>query len=376
MEVLAAAEQAIERGTLAEAEHMVASAEGIAHGVKVTLQRQAREAYERALRLDDDATKEGVPSGDLTPILSTMETAVNDARPAAVLEAFAELERRVAERRRERYQEEQRRTLEKARGAATKFIMVKKLIEDLRKADIDIAGGEEDPRRPRGRHEPRGGRLTPRQSGRTLRARRVRGCGGTRARGRAEGRGRPPCPVGREGGGAPQRPGSRPRRTRRDPEDDLGLGPSGHLNPRGGAGARPGRDGVRGGALPRRRACARGDARHGRRPDGRPRGGRERPRAVRAVRDRRDARQRPRPGPRGSGLAERARGNQRPPVRRGDRVQEGHRGHPRRDATGEGIRGGSRWPHRTPGEGGRPRATRGRRADGLGAAVESAGEDP
>src|SRR6266581_4925988 len=131
MEVLAAAEQAIERGKLGEAEHMVASAEGIVHGVKITLQRQAREAYERA------------PSGDLTQILSTMETAVNDARPAAVLEAFAELERRVAERRRERYQEEQRRTLEKARGAATKFIMVKKLIEDLRKADIDIAGAEE-----------------------------------------------------------------------------------------------------------------------------------------------------------------------------------------------------------------------------------------
>ena len=143
MEVLAAAEQAIERGTLGEAEHMVASAEGIVHGVKITLQRQAREAYERALRLADDATKEGVPSEDLTPILSTMETAVNDGRPAAVLEAFAELERKVAERRRERYQEEQRRTLEKARGAATKFIMVKKLIEDLRKADIDIAGAEE-----------------------------------------------------------------------------------------------------------------------------------------------------------------------------------------------------------------------------------------
>src|SRR6266571_1056074 len=100
MEILAAAEQAIERGTLGEAEHMVASAEGIVHGVKITLQRQAREAYERALRLADDATKEGVPSEDLTPILATMETAVNDGRPAAVLEAFAELERKVAERRR------------------------------------------------------------------------------------------------------------------------------------------------------------------------------------------------------------------------------------------------------------------------------------
>src|SRR6266545_913960 len=99
MEVLVAAEQAIERGRLGEADHMVASAEGIVHGVKITLQRQAHEAHERALRLADDATKEGVPSEDLTPILTTMETAVNEGRPAAVLEAFAELERKVGEDR-------------------------------------------------------------------------------------------------------------------------------------------------------------------------------------------------------------------------------------------------------------------------------------
>src|SRR5207245_4328913 len=41
------------------------------------------------------------------------------------------------------FQEDQRRVLEKARSAATKFITVKKLIEDLRQAEIDITGAQE-----------------------------------------------------------------------------------------------------------------------------------------------------------------------------------------------------------------------------------------
>src|SRR5207302_1950914 len=75
--------------------------------------------------------------------LAQAETDLKAGRPGAVLQAIGQIDRLVSERRRTRQQEEQRRALEMARTAATKFISVKKLIEDLRKADIDITGAEE-----------------------------------------------------------------------------------------------------------------------------------------------------------------------------------------------------------------------------------------
>src|SRR2546428_619015 len=56
LETLAAAEQAIHRGSLDEAERFVASAEGIVKGVKVTLNSQAKVALERARKPSEQAT--------------------------------------------------------------------------------------------------------------------------------------------------------------------------------------------------------------------------------------------------------------------------------------------------------------------------------
>ena len=143
VDALAAAGKAVERGSLAEAERLVASAEGIVQGVKVTLERQAHDEVARARSAIDEAAKEGVEVGHMAVLLKQAEVALEKGRPTAAMDAVANLERQLAEKRRERYQEEQRRTLVKARNAATKFITVKKLIEDLRKADIDITGAEE-----------------------------------------------------------------------------------------------------------------------------------------------------------------------------------------------------------------------------------------
>src|SRR5439155_1088278 len=80
---------------------------------------------------------------EFTALLERAQAAVQAGQPAEVLQANGEIDRLLSDRRHVRHQEEQRRTLEKARSAATKFIMVKKLIMDLRKADIDITGAEE-----------------------------------------------------------------------------------------------------------------------------------------------------------------------------------------------------------------------------------------
>ena len=143
LETLAAAEQAIDRGSLEEAEHLVASAEGIVTGVKVTLNHQAKGALERARKAVEQARRDGVETPEFAALLVSAQAAVQDGRTAEVLQATGEIDRLLSEKRQVRHQDEQRRTLEKARSAATKFITVKKLIMDLRKADIDITGAEE-----------------------------------------------------------------------------------------------------------------------------------------------------------------------------------------------------------------------------------------
>ncbi|HKW43957.1 MAG TPA: hypothetical protein VJP06_07190, partial [Thermoplasmata archaeon] len=143
VDIIAAAEAAIERGSLEEAETLVSSAEGIVQGVKVTLQRQAHDAFTRARQVASEARAEGLALGDIEGLLAKAQTGLDEGRPASVMHSTSELERRIAEKRRERWQDDQRRTLEKARGAASKFIKVKKLIDDLRQADIDITGAEE-----------------------------------------------------------------------------------------------------------------------------------------------------------------------------------------------------------------------------------------
>src|SRR5213595_647399 len=140
---LSAAEQAIERGSLDEADHLVASAEGIVEGVKVTLNGQATDALQRTRKAVEVADGEGIEVDEFRTAVAQAETDLKAGRPAAVLQAIGQIDRLVSERRRTRQQEEQRRALEMARTAATKFISVKKLIEDLRKADIDITGAEE-----------------------------------------------------------------------------------------------------------------------------------------------------------------------------------------------------------------------------------------
>src|SRR5438094_662023 len=138
---LSAAEQAIERGSLDEADHLVASAEGIVEGVKVTLNGQATDALQRTRKAVEVADGEGIEVDEFRTAVAQAETELKAGRPGAVLQATGQIDKLVSERRRTRQQEEQRRALEMARTAATKFISVKKLIEDLRKADIDITGG-------------------------------------------------------------------------------------------------------------------------------------------------------------------------------------------------------------------------------------------
>src|SRR5213596_4832 len=142
-DVLTAAEQAVGRGSLEEAEHLLSSAEGLVEGVRVTLNGQAQDALRRTRTAIANAHNEGIDVGEFSSNLAKAEADLRAGRPGTVLDAVGLVNHTLSERRRNRQLEEQRIALEKARTAATRFITVKKLIESLRKADIDIAGAEE-----------------------------------------------------------------------------------------------------------------------------------------------------------------------------------------------------------------------------------------
>ncbi|HKZ99483.1 MAG TPA: DUF5915 domain-containing protein [Thermoplasmata archaeon] len=147
LEVLGAAERAIESEALEEAERHVASAEGLVQGVRTALKQQATETLGRIRLRADEARQSGLLSPEIEGLLHDAETALADGQLTKSLEASVAFEEAVKTRQKERAAEFQRAAMEKARAAAQKFITVKKLIDELRKADIDIAGAEESLRK-------------------------------------------------------------------------------------------------------------------------------------------------------------------------------------------------------------------------------------
>ncbi len=133
----------LKTGDLDEAERKVALAEGIVNGAKIAIRQQAHDILDRMRAEVADARAQGIATPEMEAALKELEDAANSERPARSLRIAANLGGILDSRRRGRSQEQQKLTLEKARAAAGKFIVVKKLIEDLRKADIDIAGAEE-----------------------------------------------------------------------------------------------------------------------------------------------------------------------------------------------------------------------------------------
>src|SRR5207249_3266571 len=81
LETLGAAEQAIDRGSLEEAEHLVASADGIVKGVKVTLNHQAKGALERARKEVEQATRDAIEDrnfDDVDVILTDLDATAKE----------------------------------------------------------------------------------------------------------------------------------------------------------------------------------------------------------------------------------------------------------------------------------------------------------
>ena len=145
--LLSSANQAINDDDLDRAERYIATAEGLVDGAKAALAHQATDALALLRQKVEAARAEGFLTPDMEATLAEAEGHLQEERPGQALRLASELDQAIEGRRRERLQEQQRVAMDKAKTAAIKFIAVKKLIEDLRKADIDITGAEEDLRK-------------------------------------------------------------------------------------------------------------------------------------------------------------------------------------------------------------------------------------
>src|SRR5207245_1284281 len=283
VETLKAAEQAIGRGSLDEAERLVANAEGMVQGVKVTLNGQANAELRRARKAIELAAADRLEAPEFAALLERAQAAITGGRPAEVLRAVGGLER----------------DCQGAHGRARR--------------------GREKPDRPRGPQDsgragqegPDGRRdRAPQHRRGELCARGIRGRGRTRAGCGAERLGSAEDRLGAGGGSPPEVPGGRAGDRLGPPEDDGGPRPSRHLDPGGGASARAGGSRGRRRPLRGRPAGTRGHEGNGGSVDGGPGSGRERPRGVRGARGGRRAIRRRGPGSRGHGPCQRAGGDQ------------------------------------------------------------------
>jgi hypothetical protein len=144
MSLVASADAAIADNDLDRAERYVAAAEGLVDGAKVALRQQARMALESLRAKITSVRDEGVLTSEMDASFREAEAHLKEDRAGRALRLAEDLDKAIETKRRERLVEQQRVAMDKAKSAATKFIAVKRLIEDLRKADIDITGAEED----------------------------------------------------------------------------------------------------------------------------------------------------------------------------------------------------------------------------------------
>ncbi len=144
MSLVSSADAAMKDDDLDRAERYVSAAEGLIDGAKATLRQQAAAAIVRTREKIETARVEGIPTSEFEASIQEAENHLKEDHAGRALRMARELDQAIEAKRRERLVEQQRFAMDKAKAAATKFIAVKKIIEDLRKADIDITGAEED----------------------------------------------------------------------------------------------------------------------------------------------------------------------------------------------------------------------------------------
>ncbi|HTD81608.1 MAG TPA: hypothetical protein VK723_05620, partial [Thermoplasmata archaeon] len=120
------------------------AAEDITRSVVTSLRSGAEKTLSDVRGKLEAAKAEGLDTTALEGKIGAAEAAMASENHTQVLVIASEISNAIDETRRTRAGEEQKRTMERAKKASERFLRVRKLLEELRKADIDISGSEEN----------------------------------------------------------------------------------------------------------------------------------------------------------------------------------------------------------------------------------------
>lgn len=142
-EALGNARRCLDKKQLVEAEAYAKAAEDMANSLREALRKKAEDCVAEARRLFSDSAARGLSTPEMEVLLHHCEQAFEGALYRNCLESFDALRDVVDRIERERAVEERRKQLDRARKASDRFVRVKKMVDELKTAAIDLMGAEE-----------------------------------------------------------------------------------------------------------------------------------------------------------------------------------------------------------------------------------------
>ncbi len=140
---LTSAQRALHEKRVEEVEAHLDATERIVDGMRSALRRSAEEALERLRKEVVEARTLGVMTQEMEAVFARAEQAVREDQIREGLEIIRALEETIEHAKEEHAAEVQRKEMERAKKASDRFVRVKRMVDELKKANIDIAGSED-----------------------------------------------------------------------------------------------------------------------------------------------------------------------------------------------------------------------------------------
>lgn len=142
-ESLASAQKSLQEKRVDEVEAHLAATEQIVEGMRASLRQNAEEALARVRKAVLEARAQGLMTVEMEAVFARAEEAIREEQLHEAMGAVHALEEAIEHVREERSVEVHRKELDRAKKASDRFVRVKRMVEELRKANIDIQGSED-----------------------------------------------------------------------------------------------------------------------------------------------------------------------------------------------------------------------------------------
>ena len=140
---LASAQKALQEKRVDEVEAHLAATERIVEGMRGALRQNAEEALARVRKEVLEARSLGLMTAEMEAVFLRAEQAVREDQVREAVDAIKALEEAIEHANEEREAELQRKELDRAKKASDRFLRVKRIVEELKKANIDIQGSDD-----------------------------------------------------------------------------------------------------------------------------------------------------------------------------------------------------------------------------------------